>query len=449
MDNQELTFSYRDEFKRKTIAEKIITLLDSDIDIFPMAIDGGWGTGKTEFCIKLIHLMNEEQSKEGAKKKNIIYFDAFEAEPTDQPLLYLLAKIREVIPEKEKKKLTQKIAPVAKVLVKAAGKAILQHTLKTSADDLTEEISKAATDSGEALIDMGVESLLETYAKSKENIDALKAVLTESVKETPLVIFIDELDRCRPDFALTIFELTKHIFDIPEIKIFFSINSEQMKSIIKNRYGNSIDAEIYLEKFIHFSIHLQNKVADNRTHTINAMNIIYKHLEKECYIFRNNYNDTTFKIIDRILFNNNISLRCSEKIINGIKIYNTIGNCKINADMVLGYKMTMIIGVIIFTINKVLSQKILNNSVTIDDLNSFFGEADSKNDKTILEIIKYLIVYRNISIEEISEKYEISKKEVQEYLALLGGGFYDLDDNSVKNTLKEVLTTLNFASESI
>ena len=54
------TFDTQDEFKRKPIAENIIRLLTSPIDLSPMVIDGGWGTGKTEFCQKLIRLMQQQ-----------------------------------------------------------------------------------------------------------------------------------------------------------------------------------------------------------------------------------------------------------------------------------------------------------------------------------------------------------------------------------------------------
>ena len=53
------TFDTPDEFNRKPIAENIIRLLTLDIDLSPMVIDGGWGTGKTEFCQKLIRLMQQ------------------------------------------------------------------------------------------------------------------------------------------------------------------------------------------------------------------------------------------------------------------------------------------------------------------------------------------------------------------------------------------------------
>ncbi|MBS9778043.1 MAG: hypothetical protein KGV50_04690 [Gammaproteobacteria bacterium] len=53
MGVENITFENRDEFQRKPIAEKIIQLLKSEIDISPLMIDGNWGIGKTEFCCKL------------------------------------------------------------------------------------------------------------------------------------------------------------------------------------------------------------------------------------------------------------------------------------------------------------------------------------------------------------------------------------------------------------
>ncbi|GEM76156.1 hypothetical protein C1141_10500 [Vibrio agarivorans] len=79
-----LTFTERDEFKRKSVAEKVSLLLESPIDVSPMVIDGGWGTGKTEFCHKLINLMMEKDSH------HLIYVDAFQADHADEPLLTIL-----------------------------------------------------------------------------------------------------------------------------------------------------------------------------------------------------------------------------------------------------------------------------------------------------------------------------------------------------------------------
>lgn len=80
------TFDTQDEFKRKQIAENIIRLLTSDIDLSPMVIDGGWGTGKTEFCQKLIRLMQQQHPD-----YQPVYIDAFRSDHSGEPLLALLA----------------------------------------------------------------------------------------------------------------------------------------------------------------------------------------------------------------------------------------------------------------------------------------------------------------------------------------------------------------------
>lgn len=84
----EKTFDTHDEFKRKPIAENIIRLLTSPIDLSPMVIDGGWGTGKTEFCQKLIRLMQQQHPD-----YQPVYIDAFRSDHSGEPLLALLAEI--------------------------------------------------------------------------------------------------------------------------------------------------------------------------------------------------------------------------------------------------------------------------------------------------------------------------------------------------------------------
>ena len=159
---KDLTFDHRDEFDRKSIAEKVIKLLDAEMDFCPMAIDGGWGTGKTEFCHKLINLIKEQdaqrqkaaqeaaadaaraaenaeeaadaaaradtaaqpttdgeqtaaQAKALPPERAVIYLDAFASETVDDPLLCILAAIRAEFPDKEtRKKISRKAVPVVK-----------------------------------------------------------------------------------------------------------------------------------------------------------------------------------------------------------------------------------------------------------------------------------------------------------------------------------------------
>ncbi len=64
----------------------------------------------------------------------------------------------------------------------------------------------------------------------------------------PLVFIIDELDRCRPTFAIELLERVKHIFDVPNIVFVFGINRSELVKSLESVYGE-IDAGVYLQRF--------------------------------------------------------------------------------------------------------------------------------------------------------------------------------------------------------
>lgn len=86
----------------------------------------------------------------------------------------------------------------------------------------------------------------------------MQETIAKATTQRPILFFIDELDRCRPDFALSILELVKHVFDIPGIKFIFVANLEQLKAAIRKRYGQDVDAGVYLEKFVKMEIGLSS-----------------------------------------------------------------------------------------------------------------------------------------------------------------------------------------------
>lgn len=146
----EKTFATHDEFNRKPIAENIIKLLTSPIDLSPLVIDGGWGTGKTEFCQKLIRLMQEQH-----RDYRPVYIDAFRSDHSGEPLLALLAEIIKACtpPEDSDKKRIEKhndrirkIAKAAGFLMKTVAKAAVGHVLKQNTDDLAEELQQIMND---------------------------------------------------------------------------------------------------------------------------------------------------------------------------------------------------------------------------------------------------------------------------------------------------------------
>jgi hypothetical protein len=112
-------------------------------------------------------------------------------------------------------------------------------------------------------IDMGelastmVKQLIDEHDGKKKAIDDLKVHVANWVKtvtETqelayPAFIFIDELDRCRPSYAVEMLETIKHIFDIKGIVFVVATDTEQLQHAVKAIYGEGFNARLYLGRF--------------------------------------------------------------------------------------------------------------------------------------------------------------------------------------------------------
>jgi hypothetical protein len=72
-------------------------------------------------------------------------------------------------------------------------------------------------------------------------------------RASPLVFIIDELDRCRPTFALELLEKIKHFFAVPGVFFVLVASRRQLETAVRSAYGD-IDARTYLEKFYHLRL---------------------------------------------------------------------------------------------------------------------------------------------------------------------------------------------------
>jgi hypothetical protein len=79
-----------------------------------------------------------------------------------------------------------------------------------------------------------------------------------------IIVVIDELDRCRPDYALAVLEVVKHFFAVPRVHFVLGVNLEALAQIVRARYGADLDAIAYLQRFISISMHLPENVPGPR-----------------------------------------------------------------------------------------------------------------------------------------------------------------------------------------
>lgn len=92
---------------------------------------------------------------------------------------------------------------------------------------------------------------------------SFRDALTEITADKKLVIVVDELDRCRPDYALNLLEVIKHFFDVPNVHFVLGVNLKELANSVRARYGANIEAEKYLQKFVSISMPLIPKPSRN------------------------------------------------------------------------------------------------------------------------------------------------------------------------------------------
>lgn len=98
-------------------------------------------------------------------------------------------------------------------------------------------------------------SSIKTAEQIRELVKSIfGSIIVENAQK--LIVFIDELDRCRPNFAVEMLERIKHYFDDDRIIFVTSINKEQLIHTVSKFYGANFDSTGYLNKFFDLNVHL-------------------------------------------------------------------------------------------------------------------------------------------------------------------------------------------------
>ena len=248
-----------DKLKRKDAIENLSHLIVSTKEAFTLSINADWGAGKTTF-VKLwqAHLKKEHQV-------NSIYFSAWEDDFSKEPLISILGEINNYIEDnfKDKSDTAQNFEKVKEFGGKVLRRGIPAFVKGATAGVL--DIDKGFESAIGALTEETAKELINKYSKDKEITlsfkDAIQQLLKNISSEKPFVIFIDELDRCRPLYAIELLERVKHIFGIDGLIFVLSIDKKQLSESIKSQYGN-IDANSYLKRFIDLEYNLTNSNVD-------------------------------------------------------------------------------------------------------------------------------------------------------------------------------------------
>lgn len=279
-----------DLFDRKTEAEQLIAYIESvvarpavreDKRAYTIAIDAPYGEGKTFFLRRL--------SDHLAINHPVAFVDAWADDLADEPLTALAATLKQALEpfvdqpavQDRLKTFMAKSSRVARIagwglfkrgvgLALTAGAVdeagdVISGVDKDVQDAMNEGLREAVTgqvgEVEQAIRGVTSHKLMEervaTFEAGKAAISEMKASLEAIVRSLdgqashpPIIIVIDELDRCRPTYAVKLLEEIKHLFDVPGLVFILALHSGQLAHSVGGAYGPGFDGRAYLRRFI-------------------------------------------------------------------------------------------------------------------------------------------------------------------------------------------------------
>lgn len=403
-----------DIFKRKSFGEELLNIILNCGDELVIAFDAPWGEGKSTFFQMWRGLLKEKQVAH-------IYFDAFDNDYQTDPFIALASQIYSLIEDDNSQTNFTKKALSA---MKAIGRASVRFGIKTLTagvldntviDDLGN--TKDAAKETSSLVDSYIENLLSKSDENKEYINSFKEHLSKLALEIgngkPIVIIIDELDRCKPKYALSLIESIKHLFSVPNVTFVLVMNRTQLEASVKCEYGNNVNASQYLQKFIS----LWSTFPKPRDVNVSLQKqYLHECLRRMEYASESAIHKSTIKLYEELVVHFRLSLREIEKSLTNYAIIFNATDGKLSAH----YSFLSVFIAILKVVKPLVYRELLNNSITQSDLHIEIEFSSLELDRignSYLQMLDILLRYYLGSEDEakrIRESVEFQKFELIE-----------------------------------
>lgn len=231
-----------------------------------ISLDARWGAGKTFYVRQIEQTLNyltrkikgidiEENIEAAFSKSSLgsmeleytyfpVYYNAWLYDNHNDPLMSLILAVSKICESYCDTKWSSALSEKIAVLLDLFSLSIGNIQVSSNFGGMREKFA------GKDIL-KSVKTEEEIREKVKEIFDS---IIVENVQK--LVIFIDELDRCRPSFAIEMLERIKHYFDDDRIIFIASVNREQLIHSISKYYGTNFDSTGYLDKFFDRNVYL-------------------------------------------------------------------------------------------------------------------------------------------------------------------------------------------------
>lgn len=264
VDEEPTSLAIQSAFDRNSLSRKedIASFLKMLLMVKPpytFIVDSPWGTGKTFFVKQIEWILKSlnpafdiDCSELGPQFTEILndedichfvplYFNAWDNDYFEDPLLPLLASFSDSIGEG----CVDTSLNIPLLISEIINCILAIHNIDIDIKNLSNCIDE--------------EDFLEDYrarTQLRQKLNRLISSLIPGVAKNA-ILFIDDLDRCRPEFAIRLLEQTKAIFQLPNIIVVYSTDIVQLSHSLEGVYGSHFAGRAYLERFYDKRIELQ------------------------------------------------------------------------------------------------------------------------------------------------------------------------------------------------
>jgi hypothetical protein len=239
-----------DALNRGESVEILTDLISTIEQPFVLAVESPFGMGKTTFLRMWRAYLRQ-------KNLPVLYFNAWETDFTGDPLISFIGEMAGQIDsiggtESKAKEYLSKAKDLAGTLAKKSLPLALKLAT-AGALDLDKLTETALADFAAKM----AQERIDNYEADKTTIKGFKDRLAAFIKElsidgttTNVIVLIDELDRCRPNYAVEFLEKIKHFFNVNGLIFVLCVDRDQLVHSIRSLYGIGMDADGYLRRFI-------------------------------------------------------------------------------------------------------------------------------------------------------------------------------------------------------
>lgn len=234
-----------------------------------ISIEAGFGRGKTFF-----RRAWAKQLKSAGEV--VVEVDLQQSDHSGDPVITLLGALVAALPKGQKAR-SQKALESAKKVGAISVRALARAILREGAEEVFEAMSDAAIDQlddfdalDEVIKGVGGEMskvagqlitsqlAAERIRKTElpDQLEALRIALVDGTQSDRVVVIIDELDRCHPEYAISFLEATKLIFGRSGFVFCLMVNAAYLENLARHRFGVAQDDEKYLDKFVDIRLKL-------------------------------------------------------------------------------------------------------------------------------------------------------------------------------------------------